>query len=382
MTPGAGRPLVHAITPGDHFSPRTGSAVPTVVDGLARHRSQGSPRPTVLVARGTYPDRYPSADVVEYAQRRSRRTDRYLDSALARVGAPRVAARRAFAAVVVSQDEWAPSFVLAHNAPALVPLVGPRHVPVLYAHNQVLRTYTTRDAGRTLAHAPVVVCVSDFLAEQVRARLPRELADRVRTVRNGVDPALLDVERADPADDGLHVVYVGRVIPDKGVHVLLAAVGALDRADVRVTVVGRAGFDARDPLTPYEQELRRTADDLRSPVRFASFLARDALPAVLATASVVVVPSTWPEPFGLTALEGMAVGAAVVASDVGGLPEAVGDGGLLVPPGDVARLADALDGLRDAQTLGQAQARARATARTRTWAVSATRLDEVLEAYR
>jgi len=177
-------------------------------------------------------------------------------------------------------------------------------------------------------------------------------------------------------------VYVGRVIPDKGVHVLLAAVGALDRGDVRVTVVGRPGFDARDPLTPYEQELRRTAAGLRSPVRFASFLARDALPAVLATASVVVVPSTWPEPFGLTALEGMAAGAALVASDVGGLPEAVGDGGLLVPPGDVDRLAEALDGLRDAQTLGEAQARARATARTRTWAATAARLDEVLEAYR
>ncbi len=381
MTPGAGRPLVHAITPGDHFSPRTGSAVPTVVDGLSRHRPERSPRPTVLVARGTYPDRYTSAAVVEYAPRRSRRTDRYLDSALARVGAPRVAARRAFAAVVGGQDEWPPSFVLAHNAPALVPLVDARHVPVLYAHNQVLRTYTARDAGRTLANAPVV-CVSDFLAEQVRARLPRELGDQVRTVRNGVDPTLLDVARPAPTGDGLHVVYVGRVIPDKGVHVLLDAVRALDRDDVRVTVVGRPGFDARDPLTPYEHELRRTASDLRSPVRFASFLARDALPAVLATASVVVVPSTWPEPFGLTALEGMAAGAAVVASDVGGLPEAVGDGGLLVPPGDVDRLAEALDGLRDARTLEQAQTRARATARTRTWAAAAARLDEVLEAYR
>src|SRR5690606_15657618 len=359
--------------------PRTGSAVPTVVDGLARHRPEGTARPRVLVARGTYPDHYPSADVVEYTQRHARRTDRYLDAALARVGAPRLAARRVLAAVVSDQDRWAPSFVLAHNAPALVPLVDTRHVPVLYAHNQVLRTYSRREAGRTLAGAGLVVCVSDFLAEQVRARLPREVADRVRTVRNGVDRSLLDLPRL-PREDSLHVVYVGRVIPDKGVHVLLAAVAALDRPDVRVTVVGRPGFDARDPLTAYEQELRRTAAEMRSDVRFASFVPRHALPAILASAAVVAVPSTWPEPFGLTALEGMAAGAAVVASDVGGLPEAVGDGGILVPPGDAARLAEALDGLRDPRTLARAQSSARAAARTRTWAASAARLDEVLGA--
>ena len=56
---------VHVITPGDHFSPSTGSAIPTVVDGLCRFRPDGVPRPAVAVARGTYPDRYDSADIIE-----------------------------------------------------------------------------------------------------------------------------------------------------------------------------------------------------------------------------------------------------------------------------------------------------------------------------
>src|SRR5690606_35418111 len=60
------RRLVHVITPGDHFSPRTGSAVPTVVDGLSRHARPDRPRPAVVVAAGTYPDRYDSAEVLEY----------------------------------------------------------------------------------------------------------------------------------------------------------------------------------------------------------------------------------------------------------------------------------------------------------------------------
>jgi glycosyltransferase involved in cell wall biosynthesis len=64
-------------------------------------------------------------------------------------------------------------------------------------------------------------------------------------------------------------------------------------------------------------------------------------------ATVGLVPSVWPEPFGLVAVEAMAAGVPVIASRVGGLPEVVTDGvtGLLVEPGDAASLADAIDGL-------------------------------------
>ncbi|MFD4994030.1 glycosyltransferase family 4 protein [Cellulosimicrobium cellulans] len=373
------RRLVHVITPGDHFSPRTGSAVPTVVDGLSRAAAPGSPVPRVVVAAGTYPERYPSASALEYPQVHARRTDRYVDAALSRAGLPRRGARRVLTATTRTQGAWDPSWVLAHNAPALVPLVDARrHVPLLYCHNQVLRTYTPREAARALGPAAAVVCVSDHLAEQVRARLPRALRDRVVTVRNGVDVEAFAVPRS-PRGDRLRVVYVGRVIADKGVHVLLDAVARGGRHDVEVTVVGRPGFAADAPLSPYERELRSIAARSRASVRFASFVDRTRLPALLAAADVLVVPSVWPEPFGLTALEGMAAGAAVVASDVGGLPEAVGTAATLVPPGDVAALADALAALADDGALSRAQDAARAHARRNDWDVARARLDAVLE---
>ncbi|WP_069387940.1 glycosyltransferase family 4 protein, partial [Cellulosimicrobium cellulans] len=335
------RRLVHVITPGDHFSPRTGSAVPTVVDGLSSAAAPGTPAARVLVAHGTYPERYASATVLEYPEVAAGRADRYLDAALPRLGLPRLASRRVLGAATRTQGAWDPSWVLAHNAPALVPLVDARrHAPVLYCHNQVLRTYSAREAARTLGPAAAVVCVSDHLAEQVRDRLPRSLRARVATVRNGVDAGAFAVPRV-PRSGRLRVVYVGRVIPDKGVHVLLDAVARLGRDDVEVTVVGRPGFDPHAPLTPYEQDLRTRAAATAASVRFASFLDRAALPGVLAAADVVVVPSVWPEPFGLTALEGMAAGAAVVASAVGGLPEAVGDAAVLLAPGDAAALSGA-----------------------------------------
>ena len=63
-------------------------------------------------------------------------------------------------------------------------------------------------------------------------------------------------------------------------------------------------------------------------------------------ATLGVVPSRWPEPFGLVAIEAMAAGVPLVASAVGGLTEILGDGrGVLVPPGDHVALAEAVDEL-------------------------------------
>ncbi len=367
---------IHLLTPGDHFSPRTGSAVPTVVHGLA---SVGTgPRATVLVARGTYTPRYASADVVEYDEAPARPTDRYLDLVGGALGTTRPGARRRLAAALRAQESWPGSVVLAHNAPQAVPLVSARHAPVLYAHNQLLRTYGRREAGRVLDRVAAVVCVSEYLAEETARMLPPRLRGRVRAVPNGVDVEQFDGPRP-PREGTTRVTFVGRVIPDKGVHVLLDAVRRLDRPDLHVTVVGRPGFAADAPLTAYEHDLRRAADGTRATVEFASFVPRPALPEILRRTDVLVVPSVWPEPFGLTALEGMAAGAAVVASDVGGLPEAVGDGGILVAPNDVAALAEALEALADGDgLLGRTQAAGRRRARELSWARARERLDEAL----
>ncbi|MEK8227856.1 hypothetical protein NKG05_19790 [Oerskovia sp. M15] len=70
-------------------TPRTGSAVPTVVDGLVRGSATDDAAPSsVVVAQGTYPDRYPGAHVIEYPQAVARRSDRYTDAVLRGSGSP------------------------------------------------------------------------------------------------------------------------------------------------------------------------------------------------------------------------------------------------------------------------------------------------------
>jgi len=372
--------VIHAITPGDHFSPRTGSAIPTVVHGLAGAASR-DPDPVqhaVVIDRSTMRPRYDSARLIEYDRAAwLTRGDRSLDLVRGRLGLPRRGVERFYAPLVDAVRRQPRAFVLAHNAPVIPWMLrDSEHRVVLYAHNDLLRTYSRAEARRMLASVAAVVCVGDELGERTRAALPSRLSARVHVVRNGID-----TERFQPgggldlrsAADGepFRAMFVGRVIPEKGPDVLVRAAALLPRGSVEVVIVGSQGFARDAPLSPYEQELRRLAEQSGATVRFEPFVDRDRLPDLLRSAHALVVPSTWPEPSGLTAGEGMATGLPVVASRVGGLPDIVGDAGLLVPPGDPAAVAAALRTLIDdpAERARRAEAsRARAVARDWSWA--------------
>ncbi|WP_066465300.1 glycosyltransferase family 4 protein [Sanguibacter suarezii] len=375
------RPHTHLITPGDHYSPGTGSAVPTVVHGLSAATPAEEPLPAVLVARGTYPDRYPSAQAIEYPLIAPRRHDRYADLALGRVGLGRPGARRVLAPALTALEtpqKWADTVVLAHNLPQAIPLVDSRHVPVLYAHNQLLRTYTARELRVALDPVAVIVCVSTALAATTAEQLPPALRGRVAVVRNGVDAAAF-ASGPRPQRSTLRVVFIGRTIREKGPDVLVDAVARLGRPDIELLVVGSTGFSARDPLTPYEQGMRRRAVVPGARITFRPFVDRAEIRTILADCDVVVVPSRWAEPSGLTVLEGMAAGAAVIASEVGGIPETAGDAAVLVPPSDVAALAAALEALADDRALlARTATLGRQHAEGNTWRTARDRLGVVL----
>ena len=133
------------------------------------------------------------------------------------------------------------------------------------------------------------------------------------------------------------VLTLGRIVRDKGMHVLLAALPALKKA-VRLFVVGDG------PALP---DLKSTAKKLEisSRVSFLGWLSHDKLDRLYRQCSLVVVPSVWPEPFGIVGIEGMAYQKPVVAYDVGGISEWLIDGvtGFLVRPSDERKLAERIN---------------------------------------
>lgn len=368
--------IYHVITPGDHFSPRTGSAIPTVVHGLglgAAACGDAQRFPQYVVVQGdTYRPRYDTATALEYQGVEAPSAPvRYLDAALGVLGIPRRGNATYFAPAVRRLVSEPPGIVLAHNA-TVVPwlLRDSPHTPVLYAHNDLLRSYSRREATRVVERVALMVCVSESLAQQHRDRLPARLHDRICVVHNGVDANHFHPAQ-QPRDPGpLRVVFIGRVLPMKGPDVLLKAAALLDRTDVEYTIIGSAVFTREAELSSYEVELRRLAADVSVPVHFEAFVARPELPAALQRADIVVVPSVWQEPGALTIGESLATGLPLIASRMGGIPELVGDAGVLFDPHQPAELAAAIDELASDEerraSLGHA-ARARAVAHDWSW---------------
>jgi glycosyltransferase involved in cell wall biosynthesis len=130
---------------------------------------------------------------------------------------------------------------------------------------------------------------------------------------------------------------VARLWRQKGIHVLLEALARLGTHDLPVVIAGDG--PERTALMSQAAELGLAG------VRFVGSVDHDAIQSLYQQARWIVVPSLWPEVFGLVCVEAFASGRAVVASAIGGLPELITPGvdGWLFPPGDAEALAERMD---------------------------------------
>jgi glycosyltransferase involved in cell wall biosynthesis len=171
-------------------------------------------------------------------------------------------------------------------------------------------------------------------------------AAKTTVVHGGVDPKRF---HPDPPAVRRGIAFVGRITPHKGIDVLLKALPN----DVPLTIAGTSGHDPRPPSRGYPRLLKELARG--KDVRFVDHLSDAALPDLLRGVRLFVLPSVSftcygirveiSELLGLSVIEAMASGTPVICSRIGGLPEVVEDGvtGLLVEPGDVDALSDAIN---------------------------------------
>ncbi len=359
-----------APTPGDstvegraaRFDPIGGMQNHTAA--LTRCLDAQGHRQTVLTSRLAGPRRTDRLGRAAVVHRTGIRTT-WLRQLWAPAALPRALARRPAAGppavdvVHAHQGEDLATLVLARAAARRhrCPLVVTVHCSVGHTlagrtlHVRLLRSVGGWIERTTLRRADAVVVLTERTAAALRADgVP---AERIAVVPSGFEPALFAApdERGAADRTRLRIGYVGRLAAQKRVDLLVTAFGRMTRP-AELVLVGDGPERAR-----VHRLVRQSPAADR--IRATGFVEHSAVPGVLASLDVLVLPSAYEE-MGSVLTEAMAAGLPVVASDVGGIPEVVrhGETGLLVPPGDVAALAAALDrlaaepGLRDRLAAG------------------------------
>jgi glycosyltransferase involved in cell wall biosynthesis len=168
--------------------------------------------------------------------------------------------------------------------------------------------------------------------------IDRHISAPLHVIYNGTDLEHFAVQPARASCGVIRVLYLGRVVPDKGVHLLVEACANIAvTAEVSLTVAGDPF--PNEETRAYHQNLMARAAGLPIYARFLQHQ-HDVRP-LLAEADVLVLPSLWEEPFGRSLIEALASGVPAVGTRVGGIPEVLCPGfeDHVAEPGSVESLA-------------------------------------------
>lgn len=259
------------------------------------------------------------------------------------------------------------------NFPQLAPIIrafNPAVKIVLHMHCDWLPGLHRATTEKRLARVDQVLGTTEYITRRIREAYPR-FAHRCHTVFNAVDTeefaGRTSAQLAAP-DRPKKLLFVGRVSPEKGVHVLIDAFSQVAQQDSEVVLdiigphwvaslefIASLGDDdqirALKPFYNGQEYLAQLQERLppasKDRVRFVGPLPNSELPACYRQADLFLFPSVVNEAFGIPIIEALASETPVIASRAGGMVELIDHGktGLLVPPGDAAALAAAIRSL-------------------------------------
>jgi glycosyltransferase involved in cell wall biosynthesis len=174
--------------------------------------------------------------------------------------------------------------------------------------------------------------------------------NKVHMIYNGVDFGCQITNKTVSGGDVVKFIFVGRFDRQKGFDLLINAFINVERADVKLSLVGDYVLGAQDESEGgiYDDRIIRHG-----------WVSRSKLFDILSGGDYLVMPSRW-EGFGLTAIESMSLGVPVICSDRGALPEIVGDAGIIVSLDETQDLTDLIDSLEIPTEIARNAAKERA----------------------
>lgn len=237
-----------------------------------------------------------------------------------------------------------PGIIQVENRPRFLRFLRKRYPNaiislVLHSTSFITKPYiSARVLTAYLRAADVIIVNSDFLKRFLQQLVP-SAAEKIVTHYLGVDISQFTSKWAVEISESRNVMrkridcenrkiilFVGRLIPQKGVHHLLDAMKSVIQSEptAKLVIVGAAFYGSKK-VTNYVRQLMKTARAIPNHVTFIPYVRHQDMPKWIRIAEILVVPSIGNEAFGLVNVEAMAAGVPVVATKVGGIQEVVED---------------------------------------------------------
>jgi UDP-glucose:(glucosyl)LPS alpha-1,2-glucosyltransferase len=327
VTKDAFEPLVAVVLPPrEGFGPRRSGAI-----GLIAHRRAAIPGFRCVVFGGaqsgaTYPD-------IAF---------RAVEPSFWHLGNVNI---RHVSAMMPMLRRAAPALVEVHNRPEVALRLAQRlpAIPVTLLLNndpqEMRASATPEERSELLRRLGLVMTSSAYLRGRFQKGL-NSAEDAVAVLPNCIDLAAVPSRPKEKL-----ILFVGRVVAEKGTDVFASACAMALRQlpDWRAEIIGADRSHDGGPDTDFIRMVRGTAT--AAGIAMPGYRDYPAVLDAMARAAIVVVPSRWPEPFGLTAVEALASGAALVSSPRGGLPEIGGNVAVYIDPDDAGSIASVLSDL-------------------------------------
>ena len=232
---------------------------------------------------------------------------------------------------MISKESSEKQLIEIHNRPYLIEQIAKNsNFPItLFLHNdpQTMKgSKSVKDRQNILEKCEAVFCVSEFIKNKFLEGISIK-TEKIYVLYNGVDRKIKKFPKKKK-----EILFVGRLVSEKGADLYVQTLRSIASTfpDWKFGLIGSFRLGEHKNTNSYAHRVIKSYKEIGSQAIFYGFKNHKFVEEKMKTSSIIVIPSIWEEPFGLVAAEAMSNGISIIASKVGGMPEIIGDNGVLI----------------------------------------------------
>lgn len=217
-------------------------------------------------------------------------------------------------------------WIIVENRPLFIftlRRMGIKSKIALHLHNDFLQeeNYLTKEI---ISKYDKILSVSDYLSNKVKANKSNDIKKKIHTFVNRVDLKLFSNsgKKMNKLNNEKIILFHGRIIKEKGVYELIKAFNIANKQNNNLRLLIAGEFSDKIYFQRVSDLLLETQS---KNISLLGYLDHPSLAKIIQSAEIIVLPSLWNEPFGLTVIESMAAGKPIISTKVGAIPEILGD---------------------------------------------------------